>query len=226
MSWPWALVLPAIVMMVSPAAAIEYEMTEGERGVEMGRRDEVPQGPVGLVGNYLGDRVLDALGVFDVSVGTGPGGGLMLSLGLGHLGGYTARTYRLGIFGPYVGRWKERKESLGFFPMGILLWLFTATSDGLVFSRSIEQTAMGFGFDEGWGRFPHGWGTLTPAFGSVGPYGKPAAHSATIGFEVHWGIGLRAKIRPLAIINVATGFFGFHLFSTRSEEAPYRMLPH
>jgi len=170
------------------------------------------RGPVA----YVVGRANDLLDVFELNAGIGHGAKLDLKYGLQFFGLGEVRSRRVGTIDRRAGVWRELDDEFGFLPLSFLAWPVHYAAR-LAGSRNVADIAR-FVAEAGSDGFQHlDRKELNgdPAFllkdTVQGPRHARWGDSFPIGAEIHAGVGVRAMVRPLQLVDFLVGFVGVDL---------------
>jgi len=165
---------------------------------------------------YLRERAADLLDIFDLNVGAGRGAKLDLRYGVQLFGLADIRTHRAGILDRRVGTWRELDSQLALFPLSYLAYPVEHAARLARWRRLAADAA-----------FVRQAGTLgvqhldrkelngDPEFilkdTVAGAIHTRWGDCFPVGAEVHLGVGVRAMVRPLQLVDFLVGFVGLEL---------------
>jgi len=165
---------------------------------------------------YLEARGRDFLDAFELNAGVGPGAKLSVNYGLEFFGAADVKSWRLGTFGGHAGTWRELDTTFGILPLSLLAWPVAYGADAAGW-RGLAGGAR-FVAEDGSKGFEHlDRKELNgdPAFllkdTADGPIHTRWGDSFPIGGEIHAGVGIRAFLRPLQLVDFLVGFVGIDL---------------
>jgi len=160
---------------------------------------------------YVNDRLLDFFDIMELNIGVGAGAkaGVEYAIGRTTLG-YVEST-RLGFDGRQAGAWSEKNASFGIFPLSLAFLPFELTK-GL--GDVWEAIAVG-GFEMGTIGIEiverENFSTTTILYEKAhiaGPIHERRGDIASIGAELHLLVGVRARVKPLELVDFVVGFIG------------------
>jgi hypothetical protein len=165
--------------------------------------------------DYLSNRVLDMVDMFEVNVGFGFGVKVGMEFGLGRTSLGFSDTQRIGMDGRQWGLWSEKNAAFGYFPLSLAFAPFEL-------SRSEDEpwkTLRMHCFEAGtvgveWTKRENFLTTakLYDEAQMAGPAHERVGDCFAIGGEMHMlVIGARMRIKPAEMVDFFLGFVGIDL---------------
>ena len=165
---------------------------------------------------YLEARGRDLLEAVELNVGLGRGAKLSVKYGFQLFGLGDVRSQRFGTFGYGTGTWRELDFEAGFLPLSVLVWPVSYGA-GLVGWHALASDARAAAQigSEGVEYLDRKELNGDPAYfwkdTVEGPVHTRWGDCFAIGGEAHAGVGLRAMIRPLQLVDFVIGIVGLDL---------------
>ena len=165
---------------------------------------------------YARERLADLADIFEFHVGIGRGAKLDVRYGVHFFGLGEVRSQRYGLLDRRIGTWRELDDELALLPLSYLAWPVREGAR-LCGWRRLAGDA-GFVLQAGTLGVQHldrkelnGDPEFLLKDTIEGPIHTRWADCFPIGAEVQLGIGLRAGVRPLQLVDFVVGFVGVEL---------------
>jgi hypothetical protein len=180
--------------------------------------------PGRAIGRYFLNRGLDALDIFDVSVGAGKYARVDIQYLVGNWGGGWADTYRARLGGRSLLT-QERAGGFALFPPPLpqivspILFLSRGEHWNVLLlagmTEEAERAVSPSAFSQGVVEMLRWWSGCWSEQQTRGPNNQVLREQwwapAAIGAEVHCFVGLRVRIYPVQFVDFLTGIFGYDL---------------
>ena len=178
---------------------------------------------------YAAARGQDLLDVFEINVGFGRTAKIDVKYGLHFFRVGDVRAWRAGSIDRRMGTWRETDDGLSIFPVSLLGWPVHWAADACGCRRlATDARFVARECTEGYQHVDRKELNGDPAFlwkDTVGGYYGPIhgvslptgfrhtrwGDSFPIGAELHAGVGVRAVVRPLQLVDFVVGFVGIDL---------------
>ena len=165
---------------------------------------------------YVRERALDLLDIVEVNVGVGRGAKVSVAYGIQLFGLGSVRSWRAGTIDRRAGTWREIDTEFAILPLSLAAWpvhygAMAVGARGLAADAKFIAQAGSEGVEH-LDRKELGGDPAWIVKDTVsGPVHTRWADTFPIGAEVHAGVGLRARVRPLEIIDFVLGFVGVEM---------------
>jgi hypothetical protein len=226
-----ALVLLLVVAATAGGGAALPDATTPQ--APQGILDRFLQGGLKVVGGlvknpatYVRNRLWDAADIFELNLGIGLGLKAGVEYGIGRTALGRVEAQRIGFDGRQVGAWVELDEAFGIFPASLAflpLELLRGAGEGWKNAAVVLVEVGTIGMEHIARDRLTTSSVLYHEALALGPWHERPGDICALGAEVHAGLlGLRARAKPLELVDFVLGFVGIELDGQLGHPQPYR----